>query len=275
MQVRTAHVSMQFGDTREQHTHDVERIFEQAVDRRYAWITGTEVGPASNNLGKELIRVGKEAGYRLWVPSEQSEGAGKGADGYVAVREDLIEGNYQRHFQPVIPSAGHLYREKGIDPDRPGLPNWSAKGLVTVSFDSVPKLGDIAVGVTHHLTGGRFPDDNTQAGIDHYELNEGLDHEITKWMREQGAGPALAFFNCDRNVSDKNKDQEISGATTLADELQAYQSTGHGAIDWMLSYNKDGRVSARSFYVFDDREFFLHGDHYFCEGVYNVEARRA
>jgi hypothetical protein len=265
---------MQFGDTREQHTHDVEKIYDKAVDRRYAAITFTEAGPASNNLGRELIRVGKDAGYQLWVPSEQAAGPGKKADGAIAVRKDLIRGDFKREFTPVIPSAGELYRDKGIDPDRPGLPNWAAKGLITVSFESVPKLGDLAFGVSHHLTGGRFPNDNEQAGIDHYEWNEKLDHAITLWIREQSKGSALAFFNCDRNVSDKHSDQEIAGATTLADELRQWQPTGHGDIDWMLSANRDGRVSGRSFTVLDDREFFLHGDHYFCEGVYNVEPRR-
>lgn len=275
MQVRTAHVSMEFGDSRDQHTHDAEAIFDKAVDRRYAWVTGTEAGASANNLGEELVRVGREAGYRLWVPSEQAERGEERPDGWLAVRNDLIKGDWKRDFQSVIPSANQLYRQNNVDPNTRGLPHWAAKGVISASFESIPKLGKISVGVSHHLTGGRHPEDDVSGGIDHYEWNEKLDREISRWMRESAKGSALAFFNCDRNASDRRSDQEIADATTLADELKAYQNTGHGDIDWMLSYNNDGRVSGRSFTVFDDSELFLHGDHYFCEGVFNVEPLRA
>jgi hypothetical protein len=275
MKVRTAHVSMEVFDNDKQQQHDVEKIFARARVRRYAWITGTESG-AGSNLGRKLIDVGKDSGYRLWVPAIQGKGPGHGTDGWIAVRSDLIKGDWKPDVVPVIPGANVLYRKNDVDPDRKGLRHWSAKGVVSVSFDTTkPQLArNIGVGVSHHLTGGRFPNDNTDGGVNHYEWNEKLDHAVSEWMEEAGRGGRLAFFNCDRNASDRRNNQEIAGATTLADELKKWQPTGHGDIDWMLSYDRDGRVSGDDFVVYDDKEFFLNTDHYFCEGVFNVTPNR-
>lgn len=274
MKVRTAHVSMEVFDNDKQQQHDVEKIFNRARIRRYAWITGTEAGGASN-LGKKLVDVGRDSGYRMWVPAVQAEGRGRGTDGWIAVRSDLVQGNWKPGYTHVIPSGTTLYKENGVDPDKPGLKNWSPKGVVTVSFQpSKPQLANrVGVGVAHHLTGGRFPNDNTAGGVNHYEWNEKLDKAVSEWMEEAGKGNALAFFNCDRNARDKGS-QEIDGATSLGDELKKWQPTGHGDIDWMLSNDADGRVSGDDFVVFDDKEFFLHTDHYFCEGIFNVKPLR-
>jgi len=275
MRVRTAHVSLEVFDNDRQHTQDVEKIFNRAVERRYAWITGTEAGDASN-LGKELVRVGPEAGYKMWVPARQEHrGEVSNTDGWIAVREDLITGNWAPDYTPCIPGAGALYREQGLDNADKLRPRWAPKGLVHLGFDCAKLQGRVNLGVTHHLTSGRVDGkESVIHGVDHYEWNQKLDRTVTQWAREVAKGPALAFFNTDRNLSDRRSDpDEIKGLTTLADELRDWQPTGHGDIDWMMSYNKDGRVSARSFVVLDDREFFLHGDHFFCEGTYNVEAR--
>lgn len=275
MRLRTAHVSMEVFDNDKQQQHDVEKIFRYAGVRRFAWITGTEAGGGSS-LGRKLLSVGRDSGYRMWVPAVQGKGPGSGTDGWIAVRSDLVEGKLETDVRPVIPSANSLYKDNGVDPDRKGLKHWSPRGVVTVGFactnrDLAPR---ISVGVTHHLTGGRFPNDNTDGGVNHYEWNEKLDAEVTEWMKEAGQGSKLAFFNCDRNASDRRGKQKIEGATTLADELKAWQGTGHGDIDWMLSSDADGRVVAERFTVLDDKEFFLNTDHYFCEGIFNVKPRR-
>lgn len=276
MKVRTAHVSMEVFDSDEQQRQDVEKILERAVNRRYAWLTGTEAGDAGA-VGKELVLQAPKAGYKPWVPARQvKEGEASNTDCWILVRQDLISGNWGPKYQPVIPGAGALYREAGRENWQNLRPRWAPKGLVTVGFDCDKLAGRINLGVTHHLTKGRVPgDESVIHGVDHFEWNQKLDQAVSRWGREVAQGRALAFFNTDRNASDKRSDpDEIKGFTTLADELRDWQPTGHGDIDWMLSYNKDGRVSALDFTVLDDREFKLFGDHFFCEGVYNVEVPR-
>lgn len=275
MKVRTAHVSLEVFDNAEQRAKDNDKIFERAVNRRYAWITGTE---ANEDVARDLIRTAREAEYRPWVPTHQAEGRdeGEGTDCWIAVREDLISGNFTPDFTPVIPSAGRLYHEQGLPNAENLRPRWQQKGLVSVSFDCDKLVGRIGLGVTHHLTKGRVDGpDSVIHGVDHYEWNQKLDRAVTEWAKEVAAGRNLAFFNTDRNLSDRRSgEDEIKGLTTLADELRAWQPTGHGDIDWMMSFNKDGRVTPVSFTVLDDREFHLYTDHYFCEGVYNVEVPR-
>lgn len=269
MLLRTAHVSLQFGDSDAQHEHDMTKIFKRAVDRHQAWVTGTEAGPGSGNTGDLLVDIAKDSDYIPWVPSEQSEGNGRSTDCWLAVRKDLVVGDWTPRFKKVIPGSEQLYNEAGLDVK---FPRWGPKGIVTVEFQSVPALGDVGLGVAHHLTGGRRENHSTEHGVDHYEWNEVLDNEIAAWMREAGAGRALSFFNMDRNFGDtRNDDQEIGRNTTLADELRRWQNTGHGAIDWMLSHDADTRVTGRSFNVLDDKEFFLNTDHWYCEGTFNVE----
>lgn len=269
MRVRTAHVSLQFSDTDKQHTSDIEKIFDRCVDRKVAWATGTEAGPGSGNTNEELLRIAREHGYKPWVPAEQSNGNGRATDCWLAVRKDLIVGDWKTDFLRAIPGSQELYEAQGLDPDL--NPRWGPKGLVTAEFQSIPELGEVNIGVAHHLTKGN--EDGKASvihGVDHYEWNEKLDKTITDWMREVGKGSALAFFSTDRNVSDKS-DQVIKLGTTLADELEKWQNTGHGPIDWMGSYDRDGRVTGHRFNVLDDREFKLHTDHFFLEGTYNVE----
>lgn len=265
MKVRTAHVSLEVFDNDKQHTEDVEKILERAVNRRYAWLTGTESG---GNTAKELVRVAKANGYRPHVPD--------GTDCWILVRNDLISGNFDANLQRVIPGAERLYREANL-PNADNLrPRWAPKGLITVGFDCDKLAGRINVGVTHHLTSGRVDGpDSVIHGVDHYDWNQKLDRAVIDWAREVAAGRNLAFFNTDRNLSDRRSgEDEIKGLTTLADELRDWQPSGHGDIDWMMSYDKDGRVTGASFTVLDDREFHLNTDHYFCEGVYNVEVPR-
>lgn len=275
MRVRVAHVSMQFGDSDAQHTADVTKLFDRAVRRRVGWITGTEAGPGSGNTGKELIRIAKEHGYRPWVPSEQAKAHGRSTDCWIAVREDLITGNWKRGYIGAIPGSSQLYEENGFDPD--SNPRWGPKGLVTVSFDCDALQGRVNIGATHYLTGARGPGSPVVKGVDHWEWNNKLAEVIGDWVREVGKGKALAFYAGDQNMAD-SKNAEPQGdtffgepLTSLADELKNWQNTGHGPIDVIASYNRDGRVSGLKFEVLDDREFFLNTDHFYLEGVFNVE----
>lgn len=268
MRLRIAHASLQFSDTDKHHTADVESIFSRAVDRRYAWITGTETGPGAGNTGKELLRVGKDADYKLWVPSEQAKAEGRATDCWVAVRADLVKKGWKTGFIPAIPGSAELYKD--LKPV-PKFPRWGPKGLVTVEFDSLPQLGHLSIMSAHHLTKGQVDGPvSVIHGVDHHEWNQKMDAEITKWARTQAKGSNLAFGAMDRNLSDR-RNEGIPGTTTLADELEDWQSTGHGDIDWIFTTNKDGRVTAVSFTPLDDRQFPLFTDHFFVEGVVRVD----
>lgn len=272
MRIRVAHISLQFSDTAKQVRSDVTRIFDRAKARNIAWVLGTEAGPqAGNGQTANLLRdIGRKAGYRMFIPS-LGGGPGQYTDCWIAVRNDLIKGNWKTTYIPVIPGSQQLYRELKVDP---ASPKWMQKGLVTAEFDSLPELGNINLVVTHHLTRGATKGRASIIhGVDHYALNQKMDRAITKWVAEHAKGSALVFGSTDKNASDRRKDS-IDGTTTLADELKKWQNTGHGDIDWMFSANKDTRVKGVSFKAYNDREFALHTDHYFLEGVYNVAPRR-
>lgn len=265
MLIRTAHASLQFSDPDKQHTHDVEKIFDRAVNRRYAWITGTEAGPGAGNTGEELLRVGKEAGYKMWVPSEQTEtGIRQFTDCWLAVRKDLIkEGSWRRGFDPVIPGSEKLKREGA---NIPSGKRWAPKGLVRASWDSTVPIGPIGLGVAHYLTDARTPDSP------YWKYNEALSEQIQEWAVEAARGVSLAFYNGDQNMNDRKSDTFMGGdMESMADELKRWQNTGHGPIDVMASCDRDKRVRAKNFKVLDDSEFKLFTDHFFCEGTYAVD----
>lgn len=273
MRIRVAHISLQFSDSNEQHHADIMRVFNRAKARNIAWVTGTEAGPGSGNTAKELVEISKRFGYKPWVPSQQSKGGGRSTDCWLAVREDLVNGKWNTGFLPAIPGSGELYDRAGVDEE---FPKWGPKGLVTVSFDSTEALGKISIGVAHYLTGARDPKSSTIHKVNHWEWNEKLAEVIGDWAATQAKGRALAFYAGDQNMADNRNDQPQGDTffgeklTSLADELKKWENTGHGPIDVIASYNKDGRVVGHSFNVLNDREFPLHTDHFYMEGTFSV-----
>lgn len=274
MRVRTGHISMQFKDSDKQHSHDLEKIFAHAVDRRWAWVTGTEAGPGSGNTAEEVIRISHEADYRPWVPSEMAKDGGRETDCWVAVRKDLIDGDWSEEFLPAIPSSREMYERRNADPD--SNPRWGPKGVVTVGFDSV-KLGHVNIGVAHYIQGSRDPHNSTDHDVNRWSLNKDLADKIGDWAKTVGRGLDLAFYAGDQNLAD-NKNAEPQGdtflgnpLTTVWDELKMWQGTGHGNIDVIASYNKDRRVKAVDVNALSDKEFFLFTDHYLVEAVFLVE----
>lgn len=277
MRVRVAHVSLEAGDSDKQHTADLEKIFSRSRARKTAWITGTEAGPGGGNLGRELVRIGRKYGYKLWVPSNQKSGSGSATDAWVAVRENLVDrGSWKQGFILGIPGSKQLYEDQGKDGDL--SPRWGPKGLVHVQFKSTASgLGVVNVGAAHYLTKARSPKAPKIHGVDHWEQNKKLTDVIGKWAREEGKGRALVFYGGDQNMAD-NKNKEPQGdtfmgepLTSMWDEVKFWENTGHGNIDVIASYDKDGRVKALHINALNDRQFFLHGDHFYVEGVFNVE----
>lgn len=266
MRIRTAHVSLQFSDSNEQQVSDVTKIFGRAIERRCAWITGTESGPGAGKLAEHLVRIGKDSGYRLWVPSTTENGAKQFSDAWIAVRDDLIKGKMKRGYTHVIPGSGAIADEMNTDK------KWAPKGLAKVSFDTTHEgLGRISVGAAHYLTGGREP------GTDFWDWNRKLAHAIGDWAREAGQGEDLVFYGGDQNMAD-NMNKQPQGDTFFGepftstwDELQKWENTGHGNIDVIASYNKDGRVTAMETNALNDREFHLNTDHFLVEATFKVE----
>jgi hypothetical protein len=255
-----SHTSLQFGDTDREHTEDIEAI----LSRGRMLVGGTEAGLGAGNTAKELKRIGAAYDYRMWVP--QAEGIN--TDCWVGVHKDLADGGFKTHFNPVIPSSRE-FEKKGLRCDR----RWGPKGLVWLEFDS--DLGHISHGAMHYLTGARHPH-AVHGEVDHWAWNKKLGRHAGLWAAQQGRGPGLAFVSLDGNMAD-NKNDEPQGdmffdspVTTAADELEAWENTGHGAIDGIASYNHDGRVKALDWRVFTDRELRLAADHYHCEADYAV-----
>lgn len=270
MRVRVAHVSLQFGDPDKQHTADITKIFKRAVERRQAWLTGTEAGPGSGNTGKELIRIGEENGYLVYVPEvEGKKGtAARHTDCWVAVRKDLVkEGTFKENFVPVIPGSGKLER---LDPSLPNK-RFGPKGVVYVEFDSTNRdLGHVTVMAAHYLTEARRP------GSPWWPWNEKLGKAIGELAEEKGKGKSLVFYGGDQNMAD-NRNNEPQGDTFFGedltstwDELKTYENTGHGCIDVIATYDADKRVSAIETVALDDKEFFLHTDHFYVEAELRV-----
>lgn len=272
MRLRVAHASLQFSDTNKQQTADVEAIFDRAVSRNLAWLTGTEAGPGAGNTGRELVRIGRAHGYKLWVPSHQANGgAAQHTDCWIAVRQDLVGSGWKRGYEHVFNGSGQV----GKDIEIPRGMRWGPKGLVHVEFNSsVPELGHISIGAAHYLTHARDPKSVF------WDMNEKLTDEIAKWARRQGAGSGLVFYGGDQNMDDsKNKQPQgdtFMGAplTSVWDEINKWPNTGAGTIDVMATYDKDRRVSVVNAFALNDRKFRLHADHFFIEAVVRVAPKK-
>lgn len=272
MRIRSAHASMQYKDSTRQQDADQNKIFDLAVQRKYVWLTGTEAGPGAGQQGELLIKNGAEHGYKLWVPSVQGKGGDtRRTDAWVAVREDLIAGNWSQEFDFIIPSSKDLDREM----DLPKGERWGPKGVVSVGFDCSLPIGHVSIGASHYLTDAHHP------SSDYWEWNQKLADGIGKWARREGKGKNLVFYGGDQNMQDqRNNDPQGdtfmgNPLTSMGDELKKWQNTGHGPIDVMASYNADSRVKALQWNVLDDREFHLNMDHFFCEGLWDIEVLKA
>lgn len=255
-----AHISMQFSDNPDQMRHDVAKLFRRAKERNYAWITGTEAGPGADPLRDILADACKENKYILFVPKSPT-------DAWVAVNKEYVKGNkVTTRYEPIIPGSS-LLNVKGS--------RWGPKGITSISFETPDKIGigPVSVGSSHYLTKGRSPKNSPKAGDKtRYEWNKKLGLAVGDWAIEHGKGRGLAFYGGDQNMVDRITDTFFGAPLTSAwDELGRYANTGHGNIDVIASYDRDGRVKATYVRALDDRKFFLHTDHYLVEAGYEVE----
>lgn len=254
--LRFAHASLQFSDTSRQQQHDAGVIFS----REYDIITGTEAGPGAGDQRQHLRDAAREHGYRLFIPKRPT-------DAWVAVDRDLIDGGWETSHTPVIPGSGSL---------QGATRRWGPKGVTAVGFDN-DLLGRINVAAAHYLTGARRPGDAAQhGGVNHWAWNRRLGLAVGRWAQEVGKGSALAFYGGDQNMADgRNNEPQgdtFFGAplTTVWDELGKWPNTGHGNIDVLASYDRDGRVSWVSGRALNDDRLPLHTDHFLVEAVAEV-----
>lgn len=224
------HTSLQFSDTPAQQRSDVEKIFA----RKKMLLSGTET-MRGKPIHDAVVAAAKKYGYHVNV---------RGRGVWVAVRSDLVKPGtrVQRGFVPVIESFE-------------GAGKHSDRGIVWLSFTH-PTMGKITHGCAHYLTQGRKP------GDPNYALNRRLGEAIGKWAVQKGKGPAIVTYAGDQNMVDRTTDTFFgSPLTSFWDELRKWEDTGHGNIDVVASYDRDGRVKARTIRALSDKEFPLHTDH--------------
>ena len=245
IRVHTMHASMQFSDGVVHKKADAEKIFARAKRRGVRWITGTEA--AQRDLRKVLRAEAKCHGYTFRVRG----------DTWIAVQKAQLAKKkgvrVKRYWKKVIDGVARQY---------------TGKGVFAVTFDTVD-IGEVTVIAAHYLTKGR----PSGKGIYRRNLrqNRRLAKAIGRYTRRAGKGLALVFYGGDQNIVDRYDDTFFGEPlTSLWDELGKYQNTGHGNIDVIASYDRDGRVKGAYIRALDDSKFFLHTDHYLVEGGFDV-----
>lgn len=241
MKLRTQHTSLQAPkDTPKQKAHDVAKLFEFGTN--YPVKTGTEGG--MNPLRGFLEGAAEEHNHVIHFA----------ADTWVAVDRAIIK--------PRTVERGRIY----VADNDEFVGHGQDRIAAFLGFDHInPYVGRIYQGSSHYPTKGQTPDDPN------HDINRRFARKIAEWMQEVGKGSNLAFMNGDFNMPDKRLDWAFGhDFTSMADELEAWQMTGHGPIDGFCSYDHDGRVKAHRFTVLDDSELFMFSDHFYCQGVWEI-----
>jgi hypothetical protein len=231
---------LQFGDTDEQMTSDVETL----LSRDKHVFAGTEAGGEKAKPLPDLLRAAaKRHNLRFHM--------GKGD--WLAVDRQLITGGWKDGYIPVLES-------------HEGVGRHTDRGVVWASFET-KDLGRIAVGSGHYLTNGRNP------GDPNYKLNLRYANAVGDWAVEMGKGSDKVFWLGDQNTPDQNHDSfHGNPLTSCWDELGKYEPTfgRFSTLDVIASYDQDGAVEALDCRALDDKELRLHIDHYVTEAEYKV-----
>lgn len=245
--VHIMEVSMQFSDTPKQMAADAEAIFARAEKRGVHAVMGTEAGAGADPLRAELRAAADRHGYRFWMDNR--------TDAWYAVQRAWIKGGWETWVGPVIIDGK---AKKHTD-----------KKATSVSFNT--ELGKVSLIAAHYLTKGR-PSAVSPEYRQYVEDNRRLATAIGERAKELGKGTALVFYAGDQNIVDRTDDTFFGQPMTSAwDELGKWDNTGHGNIDVIASYDKDGRVEAKYARALDDKEFFLHTDHFAIEAGFTVK----
>jgi|SRR6478609_3571448 len=246
--LRMQHTSLQYSDPSPAQRQDIHDLFEQG--KSFPIKTGTEGASdkGSDNMNNPFLReFAKEYNHAIHIVR----------DNWVAIDRAIIK--------PGSLVRGSLFLISNDDMVGPG----HDRVLCTIEFDHIePGVGHLSVGAIHYATKSRKPSDPN------WDINKVCGQKLSAWMVKEGAGKNLAFLNGDFNMSDADPKQDWAFGgpfTSMADELNAHQNTGHGPIDGFCSYDRDGRVKAKRFNVLDDKEMFQHSDHFVCRGTWEIQ----
>lgn len=242
--LNTQHTSLQFSDNKHQQYEDVYTLF--AKGKRFPIKTGTEAGPETF-LSDALKEFAKEFNHML--VSYRSN--------WIAVDKKIIVPGSASKGR-VFVASNDMTNNRGHD-----------RAFPTLAFNHVdPRLGRIGQASVHYNTHGNTPDEPN------HDINKMYAEKNAAWMQRASRFSAISFTNGDFNMVDKVIGQDWAFGlpfTSMADELKAWQNTGHGPIDGFCSYDKDRRVKAKRFVVLDDSELHMNSDHYVCRGSWTVK----
>lgn len=229
---------MQYSDTDPQMKRDIEKLFS----RHKHVLAGTEAGGVVSKPMPELLRAAASMyHYRFHI----------GRGDWLAIDRELIAGRWMSGYVPVLESSE-------------GAGRHTDRGIPWVSFET-ENLGRLTIGCGHYLTNGRNP------GEPNYKLNLRYANTIGEWAEQAGKGSDKVFWLGDVNTPDRDYDVfRGSPLTTCWDELGKYENTGHGNIDVVASYDRDGAVECLDCRALDDKELRLHTDHFVTEAEYRV-----
>lgn len=243
--LRMQHSSLQHSDTPRQQEHDVRVLFEHGA--RFPLKSGTEAGP--NKPGENINR-----GLLLEYADEFDHAINFGGDSWVAVDRKIIVPKSMTKDDVFLVNNDEM-ETHGYDRIMP-----------VISFEHV-KTG---VGRIHH-GGVHYPTKGATPGSPNYDVNEEVAERIARWLAKVARGSDLGFVSGDFNIQDRFLDFALGhNFTSMADELEDWENTGHGAIDGFCSFDRDGRVKAHRFDVLDDTELRLFTDHFLCRGTWEI-----
>lgn len=227
-----AHYSLEFRDTLAQKKRDYQVMFDQGYDA----ITGTEVGQP--DALRVLRLAAHRAGYTVFAYKSN----------FVSLRKELI-----------VPGSYHKGATTVVDKDKTAGRGHDSN--IVWAGMTVKGVGKCTFLCSHYNT--RQPENQ--------KWNRLIAREVGDLAEKFGAGMGLVWYGGDQNIVDRKADTFFGeDLTSVWDELQKYENTGHGNIDVIASYDPDGRVEARYIRALDDREQFMHADHFPVEAGFKV-----
>jgi hypothetical protein len=243
--LRMQHSSLQYSDPARQQRTDIRDLFK--LGENFPIKTGTEAGrdAAGLNQNREFLQKSAEEYDHVLHISVAN---------WIAVDRRIIKkGTLERDAIFIIDNdklVGKMHN----------------RTMPTLSWTHVdPTIGELSVGAAHYATRGAV------RGDPNYQANLLYANKIANWMVNAGRGRKKVFVNGDFNMNDRHLDWAFGrNFTSMADELKAWENTGHGPIDGFCSYDKDQLVKAQRFNVLSDKEFPQFSDHKVIRGVWEV-----
>lgn len=251
VRIDVMHCSMQFSDNTKQKQSDAERLLDRAKKRNVLWLTGTEAGAGQSlDLRRALREESNAHGFHFWQhPS---------SDSWLTINRDFIDGlSMEVWFSDVLVPA-----KAGRN---------TAKRLIGAGYNTNIGIGRVTTSVCHYMTKGR-PDARSPEYRQFLEENKAIAAEIGRRANVEGKGSDLFFYDGDQNIVDRFNDTFLGRAkmTSTWDELKTWPNTGHGNIDVIASYDRDGRVKAAYSRALDDKDFHLNTDHFLIEAGFDI-----